>query len=52
MKQIGGQATIEEVFKASKLSIDDFWNMLKAEMESGWIERIKKGKLVFVKVKQ
>jgi type I restriction enzyme S subunit len=46
-----GQATIEEVFEASGLSMDDFWDELKKESEAGLIEQSRKGSFVFLRLR-
>lgn len=46
-----GQATVEQVFQASGLSMSDFWDELKIEIDAGRIEQIRKGNSVFLKVK-
>ncbi len=46
-----GEATVEQVLEVSGLSIDDFWGSLKTESQAGRIEQIRRGKLVFLRVK-
>jgi type I restriction enzyme S subunit len=46
-----GQATVEQAFHASGLSMSDFWDELKKEIDADRIEQIRKGSSVFLRVK-
>lgn len=46
-----GQAPVDQVFRASGLSVSEFWDELKIEIDADRIEQIRKGNSVFLKVK-
>jgi type I restriction enzyme S subunit len=46
-----GQTTVEQALQASGLSINDFWDKLKIEIEAGHVERIQKGNSIFLRLK-
>lgn len=51
LEENNGQATIEQVLEASALTLDDFWDKLKSEMDHGQVRKVQKGKSIFLTVR-
>jgi len=46
-----GKVTVEQLYDASGLSLSDFWDALKKEIDAGRIEKVRKGNLILLEVK-
>jgi type I restriction enzyme S subunit len=46
-----GEATVEQVYDASGRSMENFWDELAREVKAGTIQEIRKGQIIYLKVK-
>jgi type I restriction enzyme, S subunit len=52
IEKMGGDAEVNSIFEACGLTINDFWDMVSAEIKDGHIQRVQRGQSVFLRVKR